>query len=69
MHLDKAAIVSTLRARGLPERADWVDRQLPALVDTERNASLLRTLGVDPAEVAQLSPRPAAVTVVTSSPA
>lgn len=52
MHVDKSAIVAALRARGTPERADWVDRQLPALVDISRNASLLRRLGIDPEEIA-----------------
>jgi hypothetical protein len=31
----------------LHERADWVDREFPALIDTAKNASLLRTLGID----------------------
>lgn len=66
MHIDKAAIVATLRARGLPERADWVDRQLPPLVDTAHNASLLRTLGINAEEIAQQQPSPSAVAVVTS---
>ncbi|MFI1993746.1 hypothetical protein [Actinoplanes sp. NPDC020271] len=52
MLIDKATIVATLRTRGLTERADWVDRQLPPLVDTARNASLLRMLGLDPEKIA-----------------
>ncbi|MCM4081256.1 hypothetical protein [Paractinoplanes hotanensis] len=63
MHIDKAAIVANLRARGLPERADWVDRQLSPLVDTARNASLLRTLGIDPQEIAEQQPAPEAVAI------
>jgi hypothetical protein len=43
----KTQLVATLRARDLHGRADWVDKELPALIDTERNASLLRTLGID----------------------
>jgi hypothetical protein len=66
MHIDKAAIVATLRSRGRPERADWVDRQLPALVDTARNRSLLETLGIDPDEIARQRPSPEAVTAVAS---
>ena len=49
MYIDKADIVAILRRRGLDDRADWVDRQLSALVDTHRNASLLRMLDIDPA--------------------
>jgi len=59
VNIDKAAIVGTLRARGRLERADWVDRQLPPLVDTVKNASLLRMLGIDPAETAREPVRPA----------
>jgi hypothetical protein len=47
MYIDKAEIVSVLRSRGLNARADWVDRELPDLVDTYRNAALLHMLGVD----------------------
>ena len=68
MHIDKAAIVATLRARGRRERADWVDRQLPSLVDTARNASLLRTLDIDPEEMAQLRRCPDASSLATTRP-
>jgi hypothetical protein len=47
IHIDKAEIVATLRSRGLHARADWVDRQLPPIIDTDKNASLLRTLDID----------------------
>jgi hypothetical protein len=47
MHIDKSEIISVLRSRGLNARADWVDRELPEFVDTDKNASLLRMLGVD----------------------
>jgi hypothetical protein len=43
----KTVMVATLRSRDLRGRADWVDKELPALIDTARNASLLRTLGID----------------------
>jgi hypothetical protein len=49
VYIDKADIISVLRSRGLNARADWVDRELPGLVDTYKNAALLRTLDVDPA--------------------
>lgn len=47
--IDKAQIIANLRARGLQARADWVDRQLPDLVDVDKNSALLETLGIDPA--------------------
>jgi hypothetical protein len=47
-YVDKAEIVATLRSRGLHARADWVDRELPDLVDANRNAGLLRTLDIEP---------------------
>ena len=49
IHIDKAQIVATLRSRGLHDRADWVDRQMPLTIDTVKNASLLRLLDIDPA--------------------
>ena len=55
-HVDKAAIVATLRSRHLHARADWVDRELTEFVDTYRNAALLRNLGIDPAAMAPSHP-------------
>jgi hypothetical protein len=46
-YVDKAQVVADLRARDLHSRADWVDRVLPARIDTSENASLLRTLGIE----------------------
>jgi hypothetical protein len=43
----KTAVVATLRSRNLHGRADWVEKELPALIDTVRNASLLQTLGIN----------------------
>jgi hypothetical protein len=57
-YVDKAEIVAALRSRGLHARADWVDRELPELVDTYRNAALLRTLDIDPAALAPSDPAP-----------
>ncbi len=55
MYISKAAIIATLRSRGLPARADWVDRELPEVVDVGRNAGLLATLHINPAELAPLA--------------
>jgi hypothetical protein len=43
----KDVVVATLRSRDLHGRADWVDKELPALIDTAENAGLLHTLGID----------------------
>jgi hypothetical protein len=51
MMIDKGRILDELRRRGQHARADWVDRTLPARVDTVRNAGLLATLGLDPADL------------------
>jgi len=48
MHVNRAEIVAILRSRDMHARADWVDRQLPALVDTDKNGALLRMLAIDP---------------------
>jgi hypothetical protein len=55
-YVDKAQVVANLRSRDLHSRADWVDRQLPALIDTFENASLLRTLGIDVSSVSTPAP-------------
>jgi hypothetical protein len=51
MIVEKSQILEALRARGQDARADWVDRQLPDQVDTYDNASLLATLGLNPADL------------------
>jgi hypothetical protein len=43
----KTLVLAKLRARNLHERAAWVDKQLPVLIDTATNASLMQTLGID----------------------
>ncbi|MDP9793079.1 hypothetical protein J2S43_001591 [Catenuloplanes nepalensis] len=48
----KAVVVATLRSRDLHGRADWVDKELPTLIDTVSNASLLQTLGINVASLA-----------------
>jgi hypothetical protein len=55
MQVDKAEIIAALRSRGLWERADWVDRTLPLIVDTAKNGSLLRMLHIDPARMSAMS--------------
>ena len=47
----KPAVVAALRERGQHMRADWVDRELPDLVDATRHTGLFATLGIDPADL------------------
>lgn len=57
MHINKAEIIAILRSRGLHDRADWVDRELPRVVDTYKNGSLLRMLHIDPAAMSAVDVR------------
>ncbi len=43
----KTVVVATLRSRDLHGRADWVEKELPALIDAAANAALLQTLGIN----------------------
>jgi hypothetical protein len=47
-YVQKTKLVAMLRSRQLHDRADWVDRELPGLVDTHKNSALLQMLGIDP---------------------
>jgi hypothetical protein len=47
MQIHKADITAALRARGQDDRADWVEKTLPDLVDTARNDGLLKLLDLD----------------------
>jgi hypothetical protein len=60
VYISKAAIIATLRSRGLPARADWVDRELPEFVDVDRNAGLLATLHINPADLSPTGAPPEA---------
>jgi hypothetical protein len=50
--VDKQRILQVLRDRGLHARAQWAERELPDRVDLERNAGLLATLHISPADLA-----------------
>jgi hypothetical protein len=52
--LSKPKVLQVLRSRGMHERAEWVDRQLPDVIDVERNASVLDLLGLDAEALSQL---------------
>jgi hypothetical protein len=47
-YVEKVKVVAMLRSRQLHARADWVDRELPGLVDTYKNSALLQMLGIEP---------------------
>ena len=47
MTIPKQLIIDDLRKRGLNERADFVDRQLPDEVDPRKHGGLLGTLHLD----------------------
>ena len=54
--VDKRKILQILRDRGLHARAEWVDRQLPEQVDLDKNAGLLATLHITPADLTDPPP-------------
>jgi hypothetical protein len=58
VYVDKAEVLAMLRSRGLYARADWVDRELPALIDAGKNSALLQMLGIDPAAMSSLDAVP-----------
>jgi hypothetical protein len=48
MTISKAAVIAALRERGQHARADFVDRELPDRIDTNRHGGLLAMLHLDP---------------------
>jgi hypothetical protein len=52
MRIARHRIVAALRERGQRARADWVERELPERVDSEKHVGLLATLHLDPADLA-----------------
>jgi|tagenome__1003787_1003787.scaffolds.fasta_scaffold16605237_1 hypothetical protein len=56
--VSRAEIVAILRSRGKSARADWFERELPAIVDLGKNRSLLGTLEIDPAELSPVGSDP-----------
>ncbi|MEV4348788.1 hypothetical protein AB0J83_30390 [Actinoplanes sp. NPDC049596] len=53
MTISKALVVAVLRERGQHNRADFVDRELPDLIDPSRHGGLLATLHLDQATLAE----------------
>lgn len=56
MQINRADITALLRSRGQSDRADWVDRTLPELVDSHINSALLKMLEIDPAKLTPAGP-------------
>jgi hypothetical protein len=46
-YVDKTMVLAVLRSRQLHARADWVDRELPGLIDIHKNSALLHMLSID----------------------
>ena len=58
MYVRKSEIIATLRSRGLTTRADWIDRELPELVDAYKHSGLLATLHINPADLSPVAAPP-----------
>jgi hypothetical protein len=56
MNIDRADLIALLRAKGSNAKADWVERQLPLLVDVDVNRALLEILEVDTAQLTVAKP-------------
>ena len=51
MNIDKDQILQLLRSQGEDTKAQQADQELPAQVDTERDAGLLSKFGIDPMDL------------------
>ncbi|HEU4450743.1 MAG TPA: hypothetical protein VFR63_12280 [Gaiellaceae bacterium] len=51
MEIDKDTILGLLRERGQTQEADQAEQELPAQVDTERDAGMLKKFGIDPGDL------------------
>ncbi|MEU4569247.1 hypothetical protein [Micromonospora sp. NPDC023956] len=55
MRIAKHRITEALRERGQHIRADWVEFELPDWVESDKHTGLLKTLHLDPADLAETS--------------
>jgi hypothetical protein len=53
MQVDKSAIVRMLREDGQQDKASQAEQQLPDQVDTDKNADILRRIGIDQREMVE----------------
>ena len=51
MNIDKDQILQLLRSQGDDAKAQQADQELPAQVDTDRDAGLLSKFGIDPMDL------------------
>lgn len=51
--VSKALILQVLHRQNKHDRAEWAERQLPDVVDLQKNAGLLDLLGLDVKELQQ----------------
>ena len=51
MNIDKNQILGLLRSQGDDRKAQQADQELPDQVDTDRDAGLLSTFGIDPMDL------------------
>ena len=47
MQIDKDQIISFLKSKGDNDKAEQANKELPQQVDTEKDAGLLSSLGID----------------------
>jgi hypothetical protein len=51
MEIPKDKILELLKQRGENDKAEQADRELPGMVDTERDKGILDRLGIDPQDL------------------
>lgn len=51
MEIDRQEIVDQLRGRSEDDAADRAERELPEQVDTDEDADLLHSLGINPTDL------------------
>jgi hypothetical protein len=56
MIIFKSHVLTILRERGQNARADFVNRELPELIDSTQHGGLLATLNLDPSELVTADP-------------
>ncbi len=51
MQIDKSQIIDLLKSRGEDDKASQAESELPGKVDTEKDAGMLGTLGINPQDL------------------